>query len=92
MPCRSADAPNSASSLDTYGWILLDRGQAKQAVDVLKRASALAAENQDISYHLAAAQAKAGDRDSARALLSKLAKSEKPFASAKEAAALLDSL
>ena len=85
-------APNAASALDTYGWILLDKGKTKEAVEVLKRAATVDAENLDIGYHLAAALAKAGDRAAARELLTKITKGDKPFASAKDASALLASL
>ena len=45
-------APNSASVMDTYGWILVERGDVAQGVDILTRAVALGGDNADIKNHL----------------------------------------
>lgn len=49
---RAAElAPESASVLDTYGWILHLNGQSSEAITVLDRALELAPDNADILAH-----------------------------------------
>lgn len=50
-------APNSYAIADTYGWILYNAGQFKEAVELLQTADKLAPDNQEIREHLAAAKA-----------------------------------
>lgn len=58
-------APSSPAVLDTYGWILLQSGQADEARRVLEQAQQKAPGNAEIRYHLGAAYAKTGSRDQA---------------------------
>ncbi|EAR11135.1 TPR repeat protein [Reinekea sp. MED297] len=44
-------APESASVLDTYGWLLHLNGESEQAISVLDRALALEPDNADIRTH-----------------------------------------
>ena len=65
---------------------------SRAGVPQLKRAALLEPDNLVIGYHLAAALARAGDRDAAQDQLKKILASGKTFAGAKEAQALLASL
>lgn len=49
-------APQSASVADTYGWILVERGDAKAGLDVLTKAAALEPKNKEIADHLKTAK------------------------------------
>ena len=54
---RAAElAPENADVLDTYGFILLQRGDRQQALEMLQKASSLAPDNASITEHLNAAQ------------------------------------
>ena len=50
-------APSRAEIADTYGWIMLRKGNTVQAVELLNTAIAGAPENSDIRYHFASALA-----------------------------------
>lgn len=45
-------APEHASVVDTYGWILFQKGEIEKALTLLEKASNLAPNNQAISSHL----------------------------------------
>ncbi len=47
-------APQSPSVADTYGWILLEKGQADKALPILREAQLRDAGNPVIQYHMAA--------------------------------------
>lgn len=53
-------APNSPAIMDTYGWILANNGEKKQAIAILEKALALANEQvkPEIEQHLATAKKK----------------------------------
>lgn len=55
-------APQAHNALDTLALIELDRGEATQAITLLKRALELAPTDKPIQYHLALALDKAGRR------------------------------
>ena len=59
-------APENAAILDTYGMILMDRGELDKGVDLLSKAITLAPQAQDIRLNLAKALAKAGRKEDAR--------------------------
>ena len=52
-------APNSASVLDTYGWILAERGDLALGIEMLSRAASLASDNAEIKNHLKEAKSRA---------------------------------
>lgn len=49
-------APQSASVVDTYGWILVELGDAKAGVDILSQAATLDPKNREILDHLKTAK------------------------------------
>lgn len=59
MAKRAYDAaPTSASVLDTYGWILAERGDLNLGVEILSRAVALGGDNAEIKAHLKEAKSR----------------------------------
>ena len=66
-------APEDGVVLDTLGWILAERGDTARAVPLLRKAAEKMPQAMAVRYHLGAALAKAGDRDSARKELTPLA-------------------
>ena len=85
-------APEHPSTLDTLGWILVQRGEARRALQYLGKAHTLAPDAPEIHYHLAAAQAAAGERKAALASLERLLSGKREFAQHAEVARLLDQL
>ncbi|HEU4374163.1 MAG TPA: XrtA/PEP-CTERM system TPR-repeat protein PrsT [Telluria sp.] len=84
--------PNNPAAMDTVGWILTEQGNVARGLPLLKKAAALAPQAPELHYHLAAGLNKSGDKAGARAELEKLLASNKPFAAADEARALLKQL
>jgi Flp pilus assembly protein TadD len=58
-------APNSASVLDTLGWVHYARGSYAEAESVLRKAADLAGGEASIHYHLGLASHQLGKRDEA---------------------------
>ncbi len=88
-------APKSPEVMDTFGWILVQNGEADRGAEILKQASEAAPNAGDILYHRAAALERAGHRDEARKELEKLLASAdklQGFSTRKDAEALLDHL
>ena len=84
-------APRNAAIADTYGWILLQRGDVDRAVQILADA-AKGSKEPDIHYHYAAALAKSGKRDQALEILTSVTGASQSFASRAEAERLLREL
>ncbi len=82
-------APQRAEVLDTYGWVLLKGGDTEKALVILQEALVMAPDNPEIAYHVAVAMDKAGRRDEARRLLSRLFKGNPNFGDVDEARDLL---
>lgn len=72
-------APESASVQDTYGWALIQAGQATAALPILAKAAKGAPTTAAIQYHLAVAQAQTGDKVSAQATLAAVLKTGADF-------------
>jgi putative PEP-CTERM system TPR-repeat lipoprotein len=65
-------APRNAAVLDTFGMLLIAKGDTDKGLDYLARASALAPGRHDIRLNYAKALAKAGQKDAARQELERL--------------------
>lgn len=72
-------APDVPEIADTYGWVLVEQGRTTDGLAVLEQAARGAPENPEIRYHLAAAYARAGNRERAVDVLARLLKSEGSF-------------
>ena len=85
-------APNSGMVADTLGWILLNTKEAERGLELLRKASLLKPERPEISYHLAVALARTGNRDEAKSKLIELLATDKKFPMREEAEELLGTL
>lgn len=77
---------------DTLGWILVNAGQTKRGLDLLRQALGKVPDSVDIHWHLAAGYAKAGDKSRARAELTRLLERGMAFPQEMEAKRLLQEL
>lgn len=78
--------------LDTYGWSLLQQGQAKQGRKILQQALDMMPTNNEIRYHYAAALLETGEAARGKLLLQDLLSSNTSFEGRKEAQRLLQSM
>jgi cytochrome c-type biogenesis protein CcmH/NrfG len=85
-------APGNPAIADTYGWILVQRGDTAEGLRVLEAATRAAPSQPDIRYHFAAAQAVSGRKNEAIANLRVLLESAPQFDSRRDAESLLASL
>jgi predicted Zn-dependent protease len=85
-------APGSAAVADTYGWILLERGNTGDGLKILADAAARAPREPDIQYHYASALARTGARDEAVKRLTVLLKDFATFSSRTDAQNALNHL
>lgn len=85
-------AGDNAAILDTLGWLLIEQGNVTRGVPLLKKAAAAAPKAPDISYHLALALHKSGDKDGARKELDRLLAEHENFPQINEARALRKTL
>ena len=83
-----SQAPNPYL-LDTLGWAHYKLGHEKDAVRLLKQATALAPDHPVLNYHLGAAYSKSGQPSDARVHLKKAVASVTPFDGLDDAKALL---
>jgi putative PEP-CTERM system TPR-repeat lipoprotein len=67
-------APFSPEVVDTLGWTLFQTGDAARGTQLLRLASNLAPDNNEIRLHLGQALQKSGDKDGARRVLEPLTK------------------
>jgi putative PEP-CTERM system TPR-repeat lipoprotein len=81
-------APDNPAIQDTYGWILVQTGKIESGLIPLEQAASNLPDNPDIRYHLAAALAKAGDKDRAKKELSSILQSDRQFSERAAALAL----
>jgi len=85
-------APDTAAISDTYGWIMLESGDKEKALQLLRKATALAPGQPEIRYHFAVALDRNGRPDEARRELQDLLQTARSFTQQEEARALLKSL
>ncbi|MBI5331581.1 MAG: PEP-CTERM system TPR-repeat protein PrsT [Betaproteobacteria bacterium] len=85
-------APNAPQIQDTAGWIMVEKGDVKRGLELLKAAHTGNPKDLSAHYHLAAALAKSGDKAQAKAELEKLMAAKAAFPEADAAKALLGTL
>jgi len=85
-------APDTPPVLDTYGWILLTRGDVEGAVTELRKAALGAPDAPDIQYHFEAALVRRGESAEARGILEAILGNPREFTSREPAQALLAEL
>jgi len=85
-------APKSPDIADTYAVILLEQGDKKLALDILKVAVKAAPKSMDIQYHLALAYSKNAQKRQAIKILQNLEKQSAYFSEKKAASELLSAL
>ena len=84
--------PNSADSYDTLGWALRARGQRQEAIESLKKASALDPPNGEIWYHLGVLYTEAGNRQQAVQAMTQALRVQNDFPEAADARRRLQAL
>ncbi|MCK5394843.1 MAG: PEP-CTERM system TPR-repeat protein PrsT [Gammaproteobacteria bacterium] len=82
-------APSNFGILDTYGWVLLQQGQASRGLHLIQQALEQMPDNHEIRYHYAAALIKTGDTDKGKEQLKSLLNENKAFIGRDEAQRLL---
>ena len=85
-------APDNASVIDTLGWILLQKGEIDDGVDLLRKAATTSPDSREVQFHLAAGLAKQGKKAEAIEILQSVLESDDNFASRNEAEKLLAEL
>ncbi|MGB7933459.1 MAG: XrtA/PEP-CTERM system TPR-repeat protein PrsT [Gammaproteobacteria bacterium] len=75
---------------DTYGWILVQQGQAEKGRRLLKEAMDELPGVTEVRYHYAVAMIKSGDEKAGRALLKKIIAENSQFAGREDAARYLE--
>lgn len=86
-----ASSTNS-SLLDTNGWVRFKRGEFRDALPVLERASSAAPDSRVIRYHLAMTELRLGMKDRARSDLESALEGASDFSESAEARTVLASL
>ena len=71
--------PGQPAVLDTYGWLLVENGEANRGLDLLRLARLQAPREPRLLYHIGAALAQLGHLDEARRELQAAVVVEKPF-------------
>ena len=85
-------APNSVEFLDTYGVLLMKKGEIDKALQVFERARVLAPSRSDVRLNYAKALTKAGKKNEARRELEALSGVKERFAGSDEIPGLLKAL
>jgi putative PEP-CTERM system TPR-repeat lipoprotein len=86
--------PDNPAVADTLGWILIERGDPKRGLELVRKAlaKAKAPEAAEMRYHLAVGLDRAGNKAQARTELQALIRSGRSFSKLEEAKALLGRL
>jgi putative PEP-CTERM system TPR-repeat lipoprotein len=85
-------SPDNPMVMDTLGWILVQNGDEKRGLDLLKKAASMLSNVPEIHYHYAVVLAKTGDKQRARQELQSALNSGKSFPGKAEAQVLLGQL
>jgi len=87
-------APTQGAIADLWGWLLVESGKTDQGIEVLRKGmdAPNATKLPSLSYHYAAALAKAGEKEQARRQLTRLLNSGTHFPEEAQAKALLNRL
>lgn len=85
-------APANVDVADTLGWILVQKGNRVEGIEILERALDQSGDSPVVKYHLAAALAESDDPERARQLLTEALSDDTSFTGRADAEALLDSL
>lgn len=85
-------APTSPAVMDTLGFLLVEKGDAKRGLSYLEKAVAAAPNAVTIRYNLALAQAKTGDKEKARKSLEEVIAKGGNSPKVEEAKAMLKTL
>ncbi len=85
-------SPDTPATLDTLGWILVNRGDTNRGLDMLRKALAKQPDAAEIHWHLAYGLYKSGDKARARQELQRLLDSGLAFPQVEEARALLSTI
>ncbi|AKH19105.1 XrtA/PEP-CTERM system TPR-repeat protein PrsT [Sedimenticola thiotaurini] len=83
-------APTRPEIVDTYGWILVQRGELSEGSQILKQAAELSPKNQEIAYHLGYALHKLGKQAEAKTILNRAIALDDKSELAKSARELLE--
>lgn len=84
--------PNRPEIADTYGWILVELGQAQDGLSILQQAYLSYPTQTEIGYHVAVALHQSGRDDEAVNVLRRLLRETPNFEQASEAKALLQKI
>jgi putative PEP-CTERM system TPR-repeat lipoprotein len=87
-----AAAPKLAAIQDTYGWVLLQKGQADKALGILAEAYKGLPDNAEVQFHYASALAKSGKAAEALPILKKAVAGPMPPSVKADAQKLLEQL
>ncbi|MEL7186737.1 MAG: tetratricopeptide repeat protein [Pseudomonadota bacterium] len=78
-------SPENAAIIDTYGWILTQRGEVEKGEQLLRKAVKISNGRAEIKYHHAAALAELGREDEARIMLQEILNGDSVFSSRSDA-------
>jgi len=84
--------PKDSAIADTYGWIMLHKGDKKDALSIIQTTATRTPANPDIRYHLAKALYENGNKDQARKEVSRLLRDYSGFEEESAAKQLLSTL
>ncbi len=85
-------SPDTPEIMDTLGWIMLHKGDPKDALEFIQNAASRLPTNGDVRYHLAVALNKNGKQEEARKELKRLLKNNQSFSEIENARSLLKQL
>jgi predicted Zn-dependent protease len=74
---------------DTYGWILVGNGRAREAVTILTQAARSLPNVPTVRYHLGVALIRSGEREKGRQILTELLASGQDFGGREQAREIL---